>query len=92
MSEKKTSQAQKSANPFETLAAEQMARFTALSEQMASYERQGAERAQKAVDEMARLTKESIDHTLKLTDEWRKLSMETMQRSAEMAQSFGTKN
>jgi hypothetical protein len=88
MSEKKTSQAQQSANPFETLAADQMARFTALSEQMASYEREGAERAQKAVDEMARLTKESIAHTLKLTEEWRKLSMETMQRSAEMAQGF----
>lgn len=86
MSEKKSSQPQQNAwGPWQQAAEAQVARIQAFYEQMARYESESAERAQKAIDEMARLGKEAIDHSARLAAEWRRLSLESVHRSAELA-------
>ena len=88
MSETKPSQVQQAQGVWKKMIDDQVAKTTALHDELAKLEAQRSEQATQAIEEMARMTRESLSYMGQLSTEWRKLSLEATKRAAEMM-SFG---
>ena len=59
-------------------------RFEALVEQWETWQKRGAEQAEKAVEESASLAKSTLDYSLSLQSEFRKQAVENAKKTLEM--------
>ncbi len=63
---------------------EQLARMTAVSEEIGKFEHKGVAQATTAVDEMAKMTRESFAYGSLIAAEWRKVTLDAAKRTTDM--------
>lgn len=73
-----TSQPQNPMHFFQETFETQIDRLDDWCETMDEWQREGFERTEQAIDEVADASKDTLEYVERLTEEWRKTSMETL--------------